>query len=500
MTSLEKNVLTNYLGQGWSALMGLAFVPLYIKYLGIESYALIGIFTVLLTWLTLLDLGMTPTLNREMARFTAGAHTPQSIRDLLRSIELICYPLALLSALAVWGGSGFLAREWVQPESLSRQTVAEAIGVMALVLGLRFCEGIYRGSLIGLQRQVWLNAVSALLATLRHGGAVGVLVWVAPSIRAFFFWQAAISLLTLVVLAVAVHRALPRAAAPGRFSRAALTGVGKFSGGMIGITFLALLLTQVDKVLLSRLLPLESFGYYTLAATVAGALALMVGPIILGVYPRLVQFSTHQDGPGLARLYHEAAQFITATTAPVTLLLACFAVEVIHLWSGDAALARNTGPILSALVLGTFLNSLMWLPYHCQLAHGWTSLTLKVNVVAVLALVPAIFWVVPRWGAVGAAWIWFVLNAAYVLVVVQLMHRRIMPAEKWRWYFRDLSLPFAGAAAVMLAAHVLRPAEDAGRLPWLLFLMTALGVAMVAAAVLSDRIRPWLLARMRRAA
>ena len=40
----------------------------------------------------------------------------------------------------------------------------------------------------------------------------------------------------------------------------------------MAITFLSLLLMQVDKILLSRLLTLESFGYYALAGVVANAL------------------------------------------------------------------------------------------------------------------------------------------------------------------------------------------------------------------------------------
>ena len=69
---IKRNLIANFLGQGWTALMGLAFIPVYIKYLGIEAYGLIGIFAVLHAWLTLLDVGMTPTLGREMARFTGG--------------------------------------------------------------------------------------------------------------------------------------------------------------------------------------------------------------------------------------------------------------------------------------------------------------------------------------------------------------------------------------------------------------------------------------------
>ena len=83
--SLKKNVIANYFGQGWQALMSLVFVPLYIKYLGMEAYGLIGIFAVLQAWLVLLDMGMKPAMAREMARFTGGAHNAQSIRDLLRS-------------------------------------------------------------------------------------------------------------------------------------------------------------------------------------------------------------------------------------------------------------------------------------------------------------------------------------------------------------------------------------------------------------------------------
>lgn len=45
--AFKRNLIANYLGQSWTALMGLAFIPLYIKYLGIEAYGLIGLFALL---------------------------------------------------------------------------------------------------------------------------------------------------------------------------------------------------------------------------------------------------------------------------------------------------------------------------------------------------------------------------------------------------------------------------------------------------------------------
>ena len=66
--SLKTNVTANFLGQGWRGLLGFAFVPVYIRYLGVEAYGLIAVFAVLQAWLGLLDLGLRPALSREMAR------------------------------------------------------------------------------------------------------------------------------------------------------------------------------------------------------------------------------------------------------------------------------------------------------------------------------------------------------------------------------------------------------------------------------------------------
>jgi O-antigen/teichoic acid export membrane protein len=493
MSRMTRNVVANYVGQTWTAVMGLAFVPMYIRYLGVEAYGLIGLFAVMQACLALLDMGMTPALNREMARFTAGAHTPQSIRNVLRSVEIICFSVAALMALALWSGSGYLATGWLRSEQLPPDVVAHAVSIMALVVALRFCEGIYRGSLLGLQRQVTYNTAHAALATLRHCGAAAILVWITPTIEAFFIWQAAVSLLTVVIFAQSVHRALPAAASRARFSGKAIASIWRFATGVMAISFLALLLTQLDKILLSRLLPLESFGYYTLAAVVAGSLYLIIGPITQAVYPRMVELSSRDDQANLIEIYHKGAQFVTVVTAPVVILVCLFAGGLMFAWSGDVALAENTAPILTALMLGTFLNGLMWMPYQCQLAHGWTTLTLKINVVAVCTLVPAILWVVPRFGAVGAAWIWVALNASYILIAVQFMHQRLIPHEKWRWYLSDVIVPVAAAAMVTLLAKAFQPADYQSRVAWATFLPAVGALALAASSLSASRVRVRLL-------
>ena len=473
--------------------MGLIFIPCYIRYLGMEAYGLIGLFAIMQAWLRIFDMGMTPTLNREMARYTAGVHSPQSIHDILHSLEILCFCLAILINITGWTSSEYLANHWLKSERLSATVVSRVISVMVLVASLRFIEGIYRGSLFGLQRQIWYNGVNSALATLRHGGAVIVLIWVSSTVQAFFLWQAFVSILSVAVFAANVHRSLPKSPLQPKFSRESVIEVSHYASGMLGITFLALLLTQVDKILLSRLLSLENFGYYTLASTIAGVLYTVIGPVTQAIFPRMVEDITRGDQADLISVYHLGAQLVTILTAPALVLLAFFTRGVVFLWSGDAVLAGNIGAVLPALVLGTFLNGLMWMPYQSQLADGWTGLAVKTNLAAVIVLVPAIFWIVPRYGAVGAAWIWVALSAGHVLVAIHFMHQRLLRAEKWRWYFSDVLAPVTGAIGVALLAQQFVPFGYHDRLHWLVFLLITGFLALAASVLMADRIRSQIL-------
>lgn len=496
--SLKKNVIANYLGQGWTAVMGFAFVPTYIKYLGIEAYGLIGLFAMLQAWLTLLDMGMTPTLSREMSRFTGGAHSAQSIRDLLRSLELIACAAALLIAAGTWALSGWFASDWLHSVKLPVHVVAQAFAIMGVVTGLRFVEGLYRGALVGLQKQVLLNVLSACMATLRGVGAVAILAYVSDDIGSYFIWQGVLSLLSLVLLAAAIYRTLPAPELRPRFSRSALSEVWHFAACMMATTLLSLLLSQVDKVILSRMLSLEEFGHYSLAGVVSGTLSMIIAPVTQAYYPRMTELVTRREEPQLIDVYHRGAQLMTVLVGSAAAMLVGFGGNLVALWTGNPKLSQSIAALVALQALGLFLNGLMHIPYMLQLAHGWSSLMVKINCVAVALIVPAFFWVTPRYGAVGAAAVWVALNSGYVLIGIQFMHRRLMPHEKLRWCFDDVALPLGAIAASTALFRVLLPAA----LPKLLqccWCLAAGIVTITAAALVSSQLRPLLLGRLRKA-
>ncbi len=468
--------------------MGIAFAPLYIKYLGMEAYGLIGVFTILQAWLALLDMGMTPTLNREMARYTAGAHTDKSIRDLLRTLEVVCFAIAVLIGVGVWLLSTWLGANWLRAERLPAGAVVEAISIIGFVIALRFVESLYHGAIVGLQKQVWLNVAVSGLATLRWAGAVMVLAWISPTIRAFLLWQCVVSVVATAVFVFAVYRHLPPSEHSAKFSLFQLQSVWRFASGMMATTLLALLLTQIDKVILSRLLSLEMFGYYMLAWTVAGALYLLTGPITQAYYPRFTELITRGDTPALAGAYHQGAQLVSAFVAPAAFMLMFFGKNLLVLWTGNAGLSDNVAPVLILLALGTMLNGLMHVPSMLTYAYGWPGFTVRVNAVAVMVLMPAILWVTPRYGAIGAAWIWVALNVGHVIISIHFMHRRLLPGEKWRWYGVDIGAPLAAAVLMAGAFRYLQP-EVISRPAELLWLVAAGIITTAVAAFVAPELR-----------
>jgi len=428
--------------------MGLVFVPLYIHFMGIEAYGLIGIFATMLALFGLLDMGLSSTLNREMARLAVQEKKAQEMRDLVRTLEIPYWAVGLLISVIVIVLSPFIAYRWVNAENLSPKTVQTAIMLMGLAVAFQWPMSFYSGGLMGLQRQVLLNCINAVMTTFRRLGAVLILWLVSPTVEAFFSWQIVVSVVHIGLIVFFLRRSLPYVPEQPRFRRELLLNIRRFAAGMTGITVLLTILMQLDKVILSRMLSLKIFGYYTLANTVALNLGRFVSPVFSATFPRLTNLVALGARDEITRLYHKSAQLVSVLALPAALVSALFSKEILLLWTQRPAIVANTHLLVSILVIGTALNALMNIPYALQLASGWTRLAFFVNLVSVLLVTPLIFVLTKWYGAVGAASVWVIQNAGYMFISLPIMHRRLLPNEKWRWYFEDVGRPLFAAVVV----------------------------------------------------
>lgn len=469
-------------------LMGVAFVPVYLRFLGIEAYGLIGFFLTLQSALGIMDLGLSLTLNRELACASTREGGSPRMASLLRTMEVVYWLLSAVVGLVVVALAPWIAGNWVNTVILSDETVESTVRTMGIIIALQAPFALYQGGLTGLQRQVSVNLILAVAATVRAAGAALVLWLLSPTVEAYFAWQVVVAGAVTGLCAWSLWQWIPGGARSACFDPVLLRGVQRFALAISANAIVGISLTQLDKLILIKLLTLEQFGYYMLATLVASFLWAIILPINTALFPRFAQLHEQRDDAGLAALYHKACQLMAAALLPVALMLALFSHELLLLWTGDGATARNAYLLVALLAVGTTLNGVTSVAAYLQSAAGWPGLVLRTNTVLALVLVPVLLVAVPRFGVVGAAAVWIAINSTYLLVTVPIMHHRVLRSELARWYAEDLLLPAAAVAAVGLPARLLMP-TGWSPLAQLVFLVCVWAAAVVAVLFVAPQIR-----------
>jgi O-antigen/teichoic acid export membrane protein len=455
---VRQNIIANYLGRSWVALSSFLFIPLYIHYLGIESYGIIGFLASLMSALALLDFGMAQTLVREAARTPESGPGRSEFAELLGSLEYVYWGMGLLAALIIGLLASWLASEWLSAKEISQSDLAFVVRVMGLVAATRWAASPYRSALIGLQNQVWLNVFDGVSTAVRGLGSIAVLALVSDTVLAFFTYQGLVSVVELAVLRWKAWRTISgKGAGVARFRFHQLRRIGRFAGGVAVISLLGSGISMMDKLLLPGLLPLRVFGFYMVAQTLGRSIATLMAPVATAYRPVFAKLVADGQEAELSRQYHKASQVMAFSLAPAAIVIAVFSQQILWLWTGNREIA-NQGALLASLIsLGTMLNGLVNIAYSVQLAYGYLKLALVVNTVSAIILMPAFYFGVNAYGVIAAGWVWFLLNLGYVLINVSTMHRTYLVGQARAWYFEDILPIIAGACAAAVAIRSLLP-------------------------------------------
>jgi O-antigen/teichoic acid export membrane protein len=495
MSPFAKNLGGLIASKAWNALLLLGLVPVYIRFLGVEAYGVVGAFVTLQSFISLLDLGLGTTLTRELARASGSSGRAQEMRDLLRTLEVAYLLAAVVIALTVWAIAPAIATHWLRLGRLPPAQVAGGLTIAGFALAVQWPKNLYSAGLEGLQRQTSLAWLTGITATARAAITVSALQFVAPTLEVFFLAQLLSNALQTAVLAGGLWGSMPRAPLRASFSMRLLHAVRRFAGGMTGISITSVALTQLDKAVLSKTLPLKDFGYYVIASTLAGGLYVIVSPIFAVVFPRLTQLVSQGREDVTSHFYSLSSQLMSVVLLPLTAAIALFAPEVLLLWTRDPGIAANGHMLLSLVILGNAMNGLMNVPYAMQLANGWTGLALYSNIIAIIVCVPLTYVLSLRLGAEGGAMVWVALTLGYILLSMPLMHRRLLRNRLAHWYLVDIGRPALVAFAIVFIGRLLVPhATSAAEALLILAGLTA--AACLGATAVAPDIRQTVVSRL----
>jgi O-antigen/teichoic acid export membrane protein len=483
---LKYNVLANYVSQIYVTLIGIVMVPVQVKYMGVEAFGLVGFFAMVQAWFQLLDMGLSPTLAREVANYRGGVIDILTLRRLVRALEWIFCFTALAGSVTIIALSGIIATNWLKPQHLPLTEVKNAILLIAVIVGLRWAAGLYRSAVSGFERQVWLSGLNIIIATARFVLVIPVFIYCAVTPTIFFTYQLGVAVIEIIALIAKTYSLLPNA---GNVYQTVwwlpIRKVLKFSLTMAFASLVWVLVTQTDKLILSKLLTLSNYAYFTIGILAASGVNIIGVPVSQALLPRLAKLSAEGNDRAMLILYRKATQVVCLLVAPAVMTLALFAENVIWAWTGDLRIVSQTAPILSLYAIGNGIVSIAAFSYYLQYAKGDLKLYMIGNILFIIIMVPALIWVTSMYGGIGAGWTWISVNLLYFVFWIPVVHGRFIKGFHLNWLINDVGKIVFFTIICGVAIKYFMPLP-VNRLQSILIPLSSFGVLFVTATICSS--------------
>lgn len=157
---------------------------------------------------------------------------------------------------------------------------------------------------------------------------------------------------------------------------------------------------RIDQVMLGQISDPKELGFYSAAVRVAEIWFFVPGAIIASVFPNIIKTKENDEAEfyrRLQKLFNFLAFAGYAVAIPVTFI----GPLVIHLLYGDAYAAA--APMLVLLIWSDLFINLAMARGAYLFAMNWTWMLFWVNVIAAVTNIALNFFLIPRYGGVGAA-------------------------------------------------------------------------------------------------
>ena len=420
-----KNIIANFIGKFWSILSNFLFLPLYIDYLGFESYSIISFTLVIGGLMAILDVGLTATLSREFARLDNSL--TKKIR-IFKTVESSYFIITGVSIAILYALSDIIAFRWVNLNNFKPEKVSFFIKIISFGIGFQMLLRFYMGGLLGLEKQIKANIFQISWGIARNGLVVVVILFF-PSLEVFFIWQTLSTVIFAVVLKLTLNKYLTGKYVFDlipKFEKAVFKNIWRFAGGMFLISLVASLNSQMDKLAISKFLSVESLGYYTLAVSLSMAIYIFANPISVALLPRFTALYSTGNYISASLLFRKVNIFIGIFVFAMMANMSFFAEKLIWIWTGNKELAKESYIYLPIVSISYTMLSLSIFPYNIAIANGYTKLNNLLGLISLFVTLPG-YWISTKfYGGIGAASIFCIVQFLYTLIYIYFIKKKFL--------------------------------------------------------------------------
>ena len=420
--SLRRNIIANYVGAVAVVAGPLLAMPYYLSILGPSQFGLISFVILIQMILGLLDAGLSQALVREVAiRFDPSVSQQRSAADLLYGFERIYWLFAIIAGGLLALFSNLIAEQWLNLNNLPLYLGQQAVIGAAIIFVVQFPGSVYKSLLLGSQSQVSLSSVTFVFAIVRHVGSV-LLVMQYPTLAVYLFWHAAVGLFETAARAVFAWKLVQIQRQELHWSIQELLPTWRLTAAMLSATLLGAVTVQIDKIVLSRMVSIEQFGYYSIASMIAGGVLQLIYPIIQAALPRMIKL---KNNPQAVWIFNKKLFKLVAGIVLFGLCVYLFASYwLLSVWLKDEIAVKVIHPILGILLIGTALNALYNIGYINWITNESTGRIFWVNAASLILSVVLIPVFIGTQGVIGAAVGWFIINLIGFLLSLEWLKRK----------------------------------------------------------------------------
>ncbi|MDA1381027.1 oligosaccharide flippase family protein [Plesiomonas shigelloides subsp. oncorhynchi] len=169
-----------------------------------------------------------------------------------------------------------------------------------------------------------MSGFNAIIATLRFP-AVFITMWLYGFTPTVFFWhQLAVAIIEVLGLYLISNKLKPAVAKTELigWSIQPVKPVLKFALTIAFTSSVWVLVTQTDKLILSGILPLAEYGFFTLAVLVASGIMILSAPVSTVIMPRMTRLHAEGKHDEMIQLYRNATQLVSVVAGSASLTLA----------------------------------------------------------------------------------------------------------------------------------------------------------------------------------
>ncbi|RGX76634.1 hypothetical protein DXA67_23470, partial [Bacteroides fragilis] len=221
-----------------------------------------------------------------------------------------------------------------------------------------------------------------------------------------------------------------------------LRKVGRFASGMLLISLVAGLNSQMDKLTISKILPITVLGFYTLAVSLTSSLNILVSPISVAFLPRLTAlFSEHKTEEAFT-LYKKIFLLTSILVFSVGVCLVFYREEVLFVWTGNLEIAKASSKFIPFLIGGAVFLALSIIPYNLAIANGYTRLNNILGILSLTVTLPG-YWIMTNiYGAIGAALVWGTVQfLIFPIYLIQIHKRYFFDVKTTNFVWRMIIIP-----------------------------------------------------------